>query len=375
MSEFIKYLALSAEYSEKGYYKKAIACWEKIIELIPNQSTPWVLMGQEYKKLNQWEKAIECYNKALQLNPDDEDAQFYKKKLQRKTQPNKRSFTSDDWDEMAELENWSIISPRNLKAFSLKKCELCGIEIDLKNQAYEDHLRSCIYNIGFYLGNVDLFHRTIMLIKKHIGNDITVSYLNSFSPGFLKDFYWPHFEKEGPTYFPIDEITDIIIAGLPQQKKDKLFYDDVILLLRRFFNILRDLVSYGDINPTTSFYATSILDLFNKIYEKNYDKYILSLNSSLDNLVSGNKKKIAHFWFRFRDLETRLLFYEENLLFKELLDDMLDDPNEIKVIKILNDAVPKYLNIDTYEYVNVITKNRKIDSLYLVALDLERIPE
>ncbi len=305
--------------------------------------------------------------------------------LQRKTRPKtskKSSFPPEDmedsWSDISS-NSWSIISPKDLKAFGLAsnkisiKCELCGI--DIKDQVYEDHLRSCIYNIGFNIGNVGLYHRTIQLIKKHIGSNVAASYLNSFSPGYLNDFFWPHIEKGGPIFFPIDGITDIITSGLVQQKNDKEFYNDVILLLIKFFNILKGLISYQGMDPNTSFYATSILNLFNKIYEKNYDKYILNLKPTLENFISSNKKKIAHCWFRFRDIKTRPLFYEENLLFDELLDDMVDDPNAIKVIKILNNAVPKYLNIDTYDDVNVITKNKKVVCLYLRSLNLESLPE
>lgn len=83
MSEFNKIIIKAGEFSEKGKHKESIECWKKAIEIEPNYSTGWVMMGQEYEKLKEENQALKCYNEALKVNPQDSDAQWYKAELQR----------------------------------------------------------------------------------------------------------------------------------------------------------------------------------------------------------------------------------------------------------------------------------------------------
>ena len=82
MSEINKYLELAKQYSKrKKTRKKAIECWEKILEINPNYIVSWIMMGKNYEKLKQADKAMECYDKALEIEPTHRDALRYKEQL------------------------------------------------------------------------------------------------------------------------------------------------------------------------------------------------------------------------------------------------------------------------------------------------------
>lgn len=54
-------------------YKEEILCYDKIIEIEPNEAA-WYNKGFALGFLRRYEEAIECFKKVLELNPDDEEA-------------------------------------------------------------------------------------------------------------------------------------------------------------------------------------------------------------------------------------------------------------------------------------------------------------
>jgi len=61
---------IGISFGEAGEYEKAIACFDKAIELNPEDAKAYNNRGLAYANLKQYERAIEDYNKAIKLNPD-----------------------------------------------------------------------------------------------------------------------------------------------------------------------------------------------------------------------------------------------------------------------------------------------------------------
>jgi len=66
------YYNMGIVYDAKGDYDKAIEYYQKAIELNPNDNETYYNMGNAYYNKGDYEKAIECYQKAIEINPDDE---------------------------------------------------------------------------------------------------------------------------------------------------------------------------------------------------------------------------------------------------------------------------------------------------------------
>ena len=74
-------------YDEKGEYDKAIADYNKAIELNPNDADAYYNRGCTYGEMGEYEKAIADFNKAIELNPHDAGAYYnralaYKEKVE-----------------------------------------------------------------------------------------------------------------------------------------------------------------------------------------------------------------------------------------------------------------------------------------------------
>jgi tetratricopeptide (TPR) repeat protein len=77
-SEEVKKALLETLLSHGGYlndefvseHEKAIACYEKMIEIEPESYRAFYNLGISYFNLGNIEKALESYNEALKINPD-----------------------------------------------------------------------------------------------------------------------------------------------------------------------------------------------------------------------------------------------------------------------------------------------------------------
>ena len=57
-----------------GSYKEAIECFDKAIEIDPDDVEIWCDKGDLLKKLEKYQEALKCYNRALKIDPDFEPA-------------------------------------------------------------------------------------------------------------------------------------------------------------------------------------------------------------------------------------------------------------------------------------------------------------
>ncbi len=66
----IAFYNMGVSYSKKGDYDKAIECYQKAIDINPNFDIALNAMGYAYSKKEDYDKAIECYQKAIDINPN-----------------------------------------------------------------------------------------------------------------------------------------------------------------------------------------------------------------------------------------------------------------------------------------------------------------
>jgi len=81
-------------YGEKGEYEKAIADYNKAIELNPNDADAYYNRGCTYGETGEYEKAIADFDKVIQLNPSDAGA-YYNRGLAYKEKGDLRRAASD----------------------------------------------------------------------------------------------------------------------------------------------------------------------------------------------------------------------------------------------------------------------------------------
>ena len=79
-----QYLERANLFFNAGKYEDSLIYWEKVLTIIPEDTTSWIMMGQSYEKIRDWNKAIESYIEALKINPSDKYAMSYKKQLEKR---------------------------------------------------------------------------------------------------------------------------------------------------------------------------------------------------------------------------------------------------------------------------------------------------
>lgn len=63
---------------ELGSFQDALECYEKALELEPENDIFWSNRGVTLLELNRFEEALESFNRALTINPENEDAKILK---------------------------------------------------------------------------------------------------------------------------------------------------------------------------------------------------------------------------------------------------------------------------------------------------------
>jgi tetratricopeptide (TPR) repeat protein len=66
-----KYLLKGNEHSYKKKYFEAIRCYDKALEINPNNVYAWSNKGTAFSNLGKYQKAVEHYDKATELDPND----------------------------------------------------------------------------------------------------------------------------------------------------------------------------------------------------------------------------------------------------------------------------------------------------------------
>ena len=61
-----------------GKYQQAIECFDKAIEINPNDVNIWNSKGTAFHYQSKYQQAIECFDKAIEINPNDADAWYNK---------------------------------------------------------------------------------------------------------------------------------------------------------------------------------------------------------------------------------------------------------------------------------------------------------
>lgn len=72
----IEWLQEGYSYILKGDYQMAIACYERAIQLDPNNDLAWYGLALSNRYLGNRQKAIECLQEAIKINPNDEASLF-----------------------------------------------------------------------------------------------------------------------------------------------------------------------------------------------------------------------------------------------------------------------------------------------------------
>jgi curved DNA-binding protein CbpA len=57
-----------------GKYDEAIKCYDKAIEIDPDNSVVWNNKGLALSSLGKYDEAIKCYDKVIEIDPNDADA-------------------------------------------------------------------------------------------------------------------------------------------------------------------------------------------------------------------------------------------------------------------------------------------------------------
>jgi len=63
-------------YAMINEFEKAIKCYDKYLEIEPEDTAVLSNLGAMYGNLNNWDKAIEIFNSILKINPEDEQAYY-----------------------------------------------------------------------------------------------------------------------------------------------------------------------------------------------------------------------------------------------------------------------------------------------------------
>lgn len=74
----LAYYDRAGAYAEIHQYKKAIADYDRAIELNPNDALAYYNRASAYSEIGENEKAIADYDRAIEIDPDDADAYYFR---------------------------------------------------------------------------------------------------------------------------------------------------------------------------------------------------------------------------------------------------------------------------------------------------------
>lgn len=68
----------AVSYGATGEFQKAVDCFDKVLEISPDNADAWFNRGRALGKLGKFLRAIDSFDRALALRPDNADAWYYK---------------------------------------------------------------------------------------------------------------------------------------------------------------------------------------------------------------------------------------------------------------------------------------------------------
>jgi tetratricopeptide (TPR) repeat protein len=66
-----------------GKHEEAIECYDKVIELDPENEAAWINKGNALCNLNKYEEGIKCCDKAIKMDPPDSLLKLIKGTIER----------------------------------------------------------------------------------------------------------------------------------------------------------------------------------------------------------------------------------------------------------------------------------------------------
>jgi len=175
--EYFKLAEWSAEYwYNKGLaffnlsrYDESLQCYDKAIQLEPNNAVYWNKKGSALFRLSRYNEALQCYDKAIQLEPnkavywnnkgyvlsklsrDNEALQCYDKAIQ--LEPNKAVY----WDNKGN-------ALRNLSRYNeALQCSDKAIQLEPNNAGYWNNKGWALYNLKRYDEALQCYDKAIEL--------------------------------------------------------------------------------------------------------------------------------------------------------------------------------------------------------------------
>ena len=191
------YHGMGVAYEYKQDYDKAIECYQKAIELNPKDAVAYYNMGNAYYNKQDYDKAIECYQKAIELNPKDAVAYY---------NMGNAYYNKQDYEKAIEWYEKAIkISPKYADAYN--------------------NMGNAYYNTQNYDKAIECYEKTIEIDPKHTYVYYNIG--NAYKNG--KQDYEKAIEcyekaiEINPDYAKAKSSKEVVLRILKEKKQDKDF--------------------------------------------------------------------------------------------------------------------------------------------------------
>ena len=119
------YFSRGTTHARLSQYEKAIKDFDRAIELNPNYSEAYRNRGGAYAALSQHERAIEDLNKAIELNPNDDDSYYNRRLAYHELSQYERAI--EDFDKAIALDPTNVDADHNREVATSKLEEKTAI--------------------------------------------------------------------------------------------------------------------------------------------------------------------------------------------------------------------------------------------------------
>ena len=228
---------------ERGEYQQAIDCYNKAIELDPEDADTYNNKGIALKSLGEYQQAIDCYDKAIKLKPDDLKAYYNKGDALRELGDHQQAI--DCYDKAIELTP-DYADAYNNKGIALHNLGEYQQAIDCYDRALElrpddanvyNNKGYTLYKLSKYEQSIDWYNKAIELdpnvANTHNNRRILLRMLeekkqNNDFPEELKDTYLSLYDSD---FF--NKATNCFSNDIKQH------YETIYFLSLKILNILQ----------------------------------------------------------------------------------------------------------------------------------------